>query len=69
MTTTALLPLFARKEATTDALRPSRQDVVLYHDKACTQLAARWPWHYSNKPTRRNKTVMFNCWKWMLVWQ
>jgi hypothetical protein len=43
-------------------------DVVLYHDQACTYLAARHPWYFSTKPTRRSKTVMHNCFRYLLVW-
>lgn len=29
---------------------------------------AIWPADYSNKPTRRHKAVMLNCWNWRPVW-
>lgn len=72
-----LLPLYLRREPTTDpvslAYCPPRQlatlrDVVAYRDPECTERAARWPWHYSNKPTRRNRRVMFNCYRWSARW-
>lgn len=27
-----------------------------------------WPWHYSSCPTRRNKYVMYNCYRYKLEW-
>jgi hypothetical protein len=68
-----LIVLFARKEPTADDVSKqhgfsSRMDTVLYRDKACTEVAARWPWFASNCPDRRFKTVMLNCWKWKLEW-
>ncbi len=67
-----LLTLFARKEKSCDPLdvgasRP-RMDTVLYRDEACTDQAARWPWHYSNCPRRGQVRVIFNCWPWKLSW-
>ncbi len=69
----SLITLFARKERTTDPIDiklglEKKQDTVIYRDQACTQLAARWPWHYSSCPARRNKVVMLNCWRWRLEW-
>lgn len=68
-----LLTLFARREPTTDAASiaaglTNKQDVVLYADKDCTKVEARWPWHFSNCPTKRNKYVTLNCWRWKLEW-
>jgi hypothetical protein len=76
--------LYARREPTTDsttrdmlksspardrdAFKQSHRDVQLYSDAACTQRAARYPWHYSNKPTRRNRYVIHNCFRYNLVW-
>jgi len=62
-----LLPLYLRREPTTDTRAPSRLDVVAYRDPACTARAARWPWFYK-RPRRGSKTVMFNCWRWRAVW-
>lgn len=76
-----LLPLYLRREPTTDAVlrahlltwpasipRPARYDVVAYRDPACTVPAARWNWFYSNRPTRAFKRVFFNCYRWRAVW-
>lgn len=69
----ALLTLFAKKEPTSDSVSiqhglGNKQDTVLYRDKECTQVAARWPWHYSSCPRRNHKSVMFNCYRWNLAW-
>ena len=70
----ALLPLYLRREPTTDAellrLVPNarRFDTVAYRDQACTQRAARWPWYYRSKPDRRYRRVMLNCYQWAAVW-
>ena len=68
-----LITLYARKEPTTDAIALSagvrgRQDAVLYRDRECTQLAVRWPWHYSSCPRRGQRRVMLNCYRWQLEW-
>lgn len=68
-----LLTLFAKKEPTQDVIAithglKSKMDTVLYRDRACTKLAARWPWHYSSCPRRGQSRVKFNCWTWKLDW-
>lgn len=30
---------------------------------------ATWPSYASNRPTRRNRTVMLNCYRWLAVWE
>ena len=40
----------------------------LYADADCTRPVARFPWHYSNKPTRRNRYVTVNCARYALAW-
>lgn len=75
---TVPLTLYARREMTDDPYMrevpdgympaPIPDDVVLYHDPECTQMAARIPWHHSSKPTRRNKWQMYNCARYRLVW-
>jgi hypothetical protein len=45
-----------------------KRDVQLYHDQEATQPAARYPWHYSNKPDRRFQHVTHNCARYALVW-
>lgn len=71
----SLLPLYLRFEPTTDAATleaypaTTRQDVVAYRDPGCTDLAARWPWHYSTRPRKGARVVMFNCYRWRPVWR
>lgn len=67
------LTLFARKEPTADTVSiqhglPHKKDTVLYRDASCTDVVARWPWHYSNCPRRGQKQAMLNCFKWNLAW-
>lgn len=70
-------PIFARYELTTDPQikndpklieKHKHFDVVLYHDRECTQPACRFPWYYDTKPTKRNKTTMYNCVRYSLEW-
>lgn len=69
----SLITLYARKEPTTDALSVShglrdRKDTVIYKDKECTNLVARWPWYQSSCPRRNQKRITLNCWPWNLSW-
>lgn len=64
---TGLLPLYLRREPTTLPNSAGRQDVAAYRDQGATEPCARWPWHY-RKPDRRNRFVMFNCYRWEAVW-
>ncbi len=43
-------------------------DVQIYHDKECTQKFALFQSHFSSKPTRRNKYVTLNCYRYNLEW-
>lgn len=75
-----MLTLYLRREPTTDPatlesygqaglpVPASHRDTVAYRDPAATARAARWPWHYSNRPDRRFRRVMFNCYRWNVVW-
>jgi hypothetical protein len=73
---TGLITLYARKEPTTDSTtlahpeftKGNEQDIVLYSNAEATEQKCRFPWYYSTKPDRRNKTVMFNCHRWRLEW-
>ena len=73
--TGGLLPLYLRFERTNDRetlnLWPdtAKQDVVAYRDETCTDVAARWPWHYSNRPRKGARTVTLNCCRWRPVWK
>lgn len=68
-----MITLYARKEATQDSIailhgQAYRQDVVLYADKEGQEFKARWVWHLSSIPTKRNKYVTLNCNKYKLEW-
>lgn len=72
-----LLPLYLRREPTTDPILrehaatvppAARFDVVAYRDAECTRRACRWSWFYSNRPTRAYRRVSFNCYRWRAVW-
>lgn len=75
---TYLLPVYARREPTTDretaelnGICPGtftgKRDVQIYRDAECTERFARYPWHWK-RPDRRNRYVTLNCFRWRLVW-
>ena len=50
------------------ALKDLSGDVRLFADPlAGTPLCTWQPWHES-RPTRRNRWVMYNCYRWKLIW-
>lgn len=57
-----LLPLYLRKETNAEG----RPVVAYYTDSETTNCKAFNPW--SGRPTRRNKYVMLNCYRWRAVW-
>ena len=70
-----MITVYARYEPTTDAVYLERlaglnkkRDVVIYRDAECTEVKARFSWHFKSKPTRRSKRVMLNCYQWALEW-
>lgn len=40
--------------------------VIAYDDKGNQK--CHWAWWHSSKPDRRFKYVMYNCYKWAVVW-
>jgi hypothetical protein len=66
------LPVFLEKVPTTDQFAPKdgkiRYDVLAWSDKEKTIPKASWGWFNSRKPTRRNKFVTLNCYRWEIVW-
>jgi hypothetical protein len=46
----------------------SEQDVRLFWDKEAKEPCGTIPFHYSSKPTRRNKWQMHNCQRYPLLW-
>lgn len=70
-----LLTVYARKEPTTDetTLKYDKKqryfDIQIYKDKAATEKFARFPWYYTkSKPTKKNKYLTINCFKYLLEW-
>lgn len=64
--------LYARYEATSDGIEnllKGKQDVALYSDEACIQIKARIPWYAGNKPSRKDKTIVLNSARYLLVWK
>ena len=70
----SLLTLYAKKTPTKDTLTTTtlgwkgKLDTTLFSDPACKVAKMVIPWHYSATPRRNQKTVMYNCWRWNLVW-
>lgn len=68
------LTIYARKEPSTDEILlkyspyQKEYDVVLYADKEAKTKRGAFRWDLSNKPTRRNKFVNFNCFRYRLEW-
>ncbi len=42
-------------------------DVVI--NRSNGELFCVFDWWRSDKPTRRNKWIMLNCYKWRLIWE
>lgn len=61
-----LLTLYAQRMPAKAA--PGEYDVCVYADRAGKTLKGRFAWYLSSKPTRRNKYVMLNCYRWRLEW-
>ena len=47
---------------------PYHCDVRVSKDKEGKDIVFCIPWHRDSKPTRRNKYIMYNCFKYRLVW-
>lgn len=71
-----LITLFARTEPTTDAvckkylspaLLKTATDVQLYYDRSCTRPAARFRYGL-RRPNRSSRTVVLNCWRYLIEW-
>lgn len=64
------LIMYCRKEPARDGTK-GKYDVVLYRDagrKPATIPCGRYTWDMSNKPTRRNRWVTFNCYRYEIKW-
>jgi len=67
------LTVYARRENTTELPHANPREIVLkdvqvYSDRKCKKPKARFMWYMSSKPTRRNKFVTINCYRWRLIW-
>lgn len=72
------LTLYARKEPTQDKtlldsaevdgfkLDKTHYDVQIYNSDK--EPVVRYKWYHGSKPTRRNKYLMHNCFRYNLVW-
>jgi len=60
-----LISVYARKEPADDGAK-GKYDVQVYRLNG--EPFGRFPWFYKTKPTRRNKYVTLNCYKWGLLW-
>lgn len=66
--------VYARKEPTTEKetlkhfKNKNRFDVQIYRDKKAKVPFGRWAWYLKDKPTKRNKEVVINCFSWQLEW-
>lgn len=47
---------------------PYNDDVRVSRDKEGKDIVFCIPWHKDSKPTKRNKYIMYNCFKYKLVW-
>lgn len=69
-----LITLFAREEPTNDPVSKmlgmsKQKDTVIFKDRDCTKVYARWPWHIGRRPTPNGRDVVtLNCFRWKLEW-
>jgi hypothetical protein len=70
------LVIYLRREKTRDPitrkqkapLTDYQRDVLAYYDEAGHIIAGRWPWYYSDKPSRKNKKIVLNGVQRSVVW-
>lgn len=58
----------APKTFTVYAFKTSQGDVKIYKDRQCIDFICVFPEHLSNRPTKRNKYVTIDCYKYLLEW-
>lgn len=58
-----LLPLYLKKVPHNLGF-----DVLAYKEPECIRPVAHWCVGQSNRPDRRFKYIMFNCYRWRAVW-
>ena len=68
--------VYARHEPTNDRIAiqyldadtlATCKDVIIYHDRNCRRFYANFPFFYK-RPTRRNRYVTINCFRYKLIW-
>lgn len=69
----SLLPVYARKEPTTDSFArnaglKNKLDTVIYRDEQCTKVFVRYFWYRSDAPRRSKSRITLNCFNWNLFW-
>lgn len=70
----SLIQVFMRREPSSDSVLKQyapglkKNDVVVYRDRGMKERFGHFPWHYSNRPNKRSRTVTLNCYKWAAVW-
>lgn len=50
------------------AVKDNSGNVLIFRDREQTNHACTFGVWRSDRPTRRNRWLMFNCYKWGLVW-
>lgn len=60
------LKMYCRREPARDGTK-GKFDVCLYLTPTAPILC-RYPWSATNIPTRRNKFVMYNCYRYRIHW-
>lgn len=58
-----LLPVYLRKEE-----RDGINGVACYADERCKEFKGFFPWWNKDCPTKRNKYITLNCYRWLAVW-
>jgi len=65
----SLLTVYLEKIPPNDNFANKRDyTVIVWADKEKTSRKAIIPWYHSNKPTKRNKYLTLNCYKWRVEW-
>lgn len=60
--------LYLQKVPVTDLVCGKTFDVVAWDDAAKTNKKCHWAWYNDSRPDKRHKTVMFNCYRYNIVW-
>jgi hypothetical protein len=63
------LTVYLEKIPTGDKLaRKNDYSIIVWADQEKTERKAIIPWYHSNKPDKRNKYLMINCYRWRIEW-